>query len=402
MGERIEITDLRQGSRRIVAVDRERLVLGGAEGADIVLTGAADGASLLLQRVEHGYRIQPLRPGATVDVNGQELFCKDLSGGDVIEFGGHRLRWLGDSVGPAPTPPPAPRAERGPQRRQVSSAVTRARSSPTRGNHWLVAGPVVGVLVLLGVLILRSCSQSTWPRTPQHYVDLARQQHDNLQRELALQTLDFALREATGRTRDEALALQKEIQQALVHGRDVEQVLVARRALELVRSLEDRWLRTDPGSRPAARQLLREADEWARQHGDVCRRHPDGAPLLRTVDELRARHGPVAAMHEPDTGADVVFAARAALRFQQREYPVALARLDAFLARQGDAAVAAERAKIVAEGSAWLDERLKLIDGLLQRNDHGNARRELDSLRRSSILPEWADRLVPREARVPK
>ncbi|MBK8097180.1 MAG: hypothetical protein IPK26_08735 [Planctomycetes bacterium] len=284
----------------------------------------------------------------------------------------------------------------------MSPAVARVRSSPTRGNQWLVVGPVVGVVVLLGALVLRSCSQSTWPRTPQHYVDLARQQHDNLQREEALQTLDFALREARGTTRAEALALQKEIQQALVHAEDVEQVLRARRALDLVRSLEERWLRLEPGSRPAARQLLREAEDWSRQHGEVCRRHSDGTALLRVVDELRQRHGAVAALHEPDSGADVVFAARAALRFQQREYPLALARLDAFLSTNPDPVVTAERARIVAEGAAWLDERLKLIDGLLRRNDHGNARRELESLRKNSALPEWLDRLASREAQLPK
>ena len=50
-------------------------------------------------------RVEPARPGALVQVNGEALFCKDLVHGDEITLGSHRLRWLLDATSVAAAPP---------------------------------------------------------------------------------------------------------------------------------------------------------------------------------------------------------------------------------------------------------------------------------------------------------
>jgi hypothetical protein len=106
-------------------------------------------------------------------------------------------------------------------------------------------------------------------------------------------------------------------------------------------------------------------------------------------------------LSEPDTAADVIFAARARLRFPWRDYRGAMARLDAFLAaRPADPDVVAERAKLLAEGERWLQGKLRSIDGLLDRGDTDNAERDLAQLERWSALPEWAAAVAERKQRL--
>ncbi len=406
VSDRIEITG--EGpDPRVVAVAGERVTLGGGEGVTVPLVARdLPEHPLVLVATGQGYRAEAGAPGALLRINGEDLLCKDLQPGDVLSFGGLRLRWLGGGGGGGNTARGRPRPSRaGAAARSPAAAAPRAprRRARSRGvPGWALA---FLVLVLVGsalALSVKACAGSTWPRTPQVYVDLAREQYLRGNPEQALATLDFALREATGAARDQGLALQEEIRTALALRADLPALQQARTDLQELRSYADRYLAGGPVRAPA-RDLVRQLDAWTTAHGAVCQRHQVGRDLLQQAERLRAQHAPAAALGEPDTADDVVFAARARLRFTVRDYRSAMALLDAFLARQpgeGGDAVRAERQAMLAEGASWLEARLRLVTQLLEQGRTGDARREMAAIDRFAALPEWAERIDPVRAAV--
>lgn len=398
MPEQLEIT-AGDGERRVVAVATGDFVLGSAADADVrVAAAGVEPRHLRFVRTGGGVRVEPTRAGATVTVNGEALFCKDLESGDTIELGRVRLRWLG---GPVPPPAPRPTARRRPAGRAARAGSRPAPRVRRRGvPTWVAVVGLGGLCVAVGLLLVRHFSGSTWPSSPQHYVDLARTQLGNQQPQRALDTLAFALREATGATRAEALRLEADIRRLLADATEAPKLLAARREHDLVLGFAGRYLR-DAVDRPAAREFVRLCAEWLTKHRDVCTRHSDGAGLLRAIQEQHDRHVALAALDQPDTAADVVFAARSRLRFQWRDYRGAVARLDAFLVRQpDDATVRAERDQMLADGEQWLHGRLRTVDALLTRGDVDNAARDLDELERWSVLPQWAPLVAERRQRL--
>jgi hypothetical protein len=429
------------GERLLTPVHEGTFVVGSDESADVRIDwpGIA-GWHFRFVRTATVVRIEPMRPGGTVEVNGQALFCKDLRAGDVIDVAGVQLRWLPEApaapsgAAAGPVEGAAPRAAlRAPLRTEAredpvgtsgrgtaggtSGAAARVRGATTRvaagktgarlrprARRTPVWVPVLSLSALVCVAALlgiRHFQGSTWPNSPQHYVDLARAQFGNHDPERALVTLGFALREATGATRTEALQLEADIRRMLLETAERPKIAIARQEHDLLLEFSERYLR-DGGERPAVRELVRACDQWLQRHREVCALVTEGGPLLRTIEELRARHVAAAALSEPDTAADVIFAARARLRFQWRDYRGAMARLDAFLAaRPADPDVVAERAKLLAEGERWLQGKLRSIDGLLDRGDTDNAERDLAQLERWSALPEWAAAVAERKQRLP-
>lgn len=406
MGDRLEIADVESGDRRIVDVPATtvHLVLTADGGLELDTVGT--GALVRLVPTRNGYRLEPSAPGGHVVVNGEELFCKDLRAGDAFVLGGHRLRWLG-SPGPATGGAGAAeaRARTGSRRPAPAGGEATAARAGRRGasRSRRSAVPVAtAVAIALGVaaLTLRACARADWPRTPQHYVDLARTQFAGGRGNEALATLDFALRDATGATRVAAEALRREVEQALVAAADVVVLQTAREDLERLEAFRDRFLATDR-SRPPARELVRQCDAFLQQHGAALQRAEGGAPLLQQARALRDAHATLADLASPDVAADVVFAARAGLRFQTREYKAAVARLDAFLLQNpGAAEVDRERTAILAEGATWLAERLRQVDGLLARGDRDGARAMFRALERHALLPEWEPMAAPTRSRL--
>lgn len=410
------------GERLVVPVRDTDFMLGSNAAADVRLgwPGIADVHLRFVRTSKGGVRVEPARPGGTVTVNGEELFCKDLDEGDVIAAAAATLRWLpGPPVPAAASPSGVPREAatplptRGPQSAATAVAATpgtRTRTaaperSPQRARRsrtptW------VSVLVLLlvcgfaALVAYRHFSGSTWPSSPQHYVDLARAQLANQRKQEALDTLAFALREAAGATREEALRLEADIKRMLLDAAELPKVSTARQEHDLLLEYLGRYLR-DQGERPAAREFVRLCDQWLARHSEVCGRVTEGQPLLRAVQEQRSRWLPLAAMEQPETAADVVFAARTRLRFQWRDYRGAMARFDAFLAANpGDAVVGKERDAVLAEGLEWLGVKLRTIDSLLSSGDRDNAERELTQLERWSVLPSWAAMVAERRQRL--
>ncbi|MBX3463724.1 MAG: hypothetical protein KF830_11165 [Planctomycetes bacterium] len=402
MLQHLEITEPQGGVRR-VAIGPGTTTFGSAAEADVPCRAPGIAPRhLRFVRTERGVRVEPCTAGGVVEVNGEALFCKDLEPGDEIVLGAVTLRWLAEPPVPMPAPPPArrpPPRGRGRAAGHRPAAATARRPRTRRGHGWwLVPGVVLAVLVA-GALMLRTLADSTWPRTPQYYVDLAREQLANGQPQRALDTLEFALRDAEGATRAQAQALQADIRRLLVESAEAPRLQAARQEHDLLAAFEARYLGAG-AARPAAREFVRQCDDWLGRHGDLCRRLADGAALLRFVEQRRAQHLGMAALGEPDGAADVVFAAQSRLRFQWRDYRGAIGRLDAFLAANADAVVQAERARLLAEGEVWLQGKLRLVDQLLARGDRDNAARDLQQLERWSALPEWAPLLQERRARL--
>ncbi|HEX5053215.1 MAG TPA: FHA domain-containing protein [Planctomycetota bacterium] len=405
MSEQIEITDA-NGGTRIVPVHGDRLLLGSARDADVCVADAGlDAHHLRFVRAGDRVRVEPVRPGGTVTVNGESLFCKDLEPDDTIEVGRLRLRWCAPKKAPlvpqparSGKPAAAPAAPRSRARTQVparnreagSARAERVRPARRRGvPTWVPASTIFCVIVIVAVLVLRSFADSTWPSSPQHYVDLAREQLGNQQPQRALDTLAFALPEATGKTREEALALEAEIRRMLLERDELPMVLQARQEHDLLQSFVGTYLQTDV-TRPAAREFVRLCDHWLERYRALCTRNSDGKPLLAAIESQRSRFVGLAAMDQPESAEDVIFAARSRLRFVWRDYKAAMQRLDAFLQAHGETGtVRREREQMLIDGEQWLRGKLRNLEFLLDRGDRDNAEKDLAQLERWSLLPEW-------------
>lgn len=406
MTDRIEITGER-GGRRQMEVQGQRVVVGaGAQVGVRVDHPDLHDAELVLVRTTGGYRVESAEAGGLVVVNGEELLCKDLQPGDEIELGELRLRWHPDNAAPVvpAAAAPARRSARKAEPRPGSAAPTRRRVARPRGTPtWAVAGTAVVLAAALLMLAWRACGQTTWPRTPQHFIDLAREQHLRGSSEQALATLEFALREASGGALAEGQKLRQEIQAALHARSDLPALDRARVAAEAVLKFAEYYVPEGAG-RPAARELMRQVEAWLQRHAAVCRRHESARPLLQRMEQLQARHAPVAAMAEPDTAADVLFAAEARLKYAVREYRAAAHLLDEWLAANaGDAEagrVREARAALVRDGRDWLRGKLRLVDQLLDMGRRRDAERELQALDQRAVLPEWEDELAQRRQRI--
>lgn len=398
MPERIEITTAR-GETRVVSVEGDKVWLGSSDEAEVrVRAPGVARRQLCFVRTDHGYRVEPAAPGGKVEVNGEELFCKDLESGDRITVAGLQLRWV-CSPGPAATPSLAPGRAR--ERRTDKAAARSPRPARARRRSgWVPVAALFAVVVIGSVVVLRSLAGSTWPQSPQHYVDLARAQLRNRQPERALATLAFALRDATGPTREAALALEIEIRRDQVENAAMPQIAVARQEHDLLLSFEGRHLR-DGTRRPAVREFLRQVDAWLARHAAVCEPHSDGQPLLQTVRNLRARYQALGALGEPDTEADVLFAVQALLEFRWRDYRGAMQRFDDFLRVHPDAtAVQQARDQMLVDGEEWLRGKLRMIDWVLDRGDRANAELDLAQIERWCTLPPWQAMVQQRRNRL--
>ncbi|MEQ1632099.1 MAG: hypothetical protein ABL997_06980, partial [Planctomycetota bacterium] len=128
MTDRLEITDPADGSKQTLLVATGVVHLR-KDGTDIVLSASAEGAGLRIVPTKHGRRLEPLVPGAFIEVSGQQLFCKDLAPGDRFEFAGKRLVWHSEVELPAAAF--APNAASRSQRRSADGKPT-AVAAPGR------------------------------------------------------------------------------------------------------------------------------------------------------------------------------------------------------------------------------------------------------------------------------
>ena len=89
-----EITDP-GGAKRTVPIWHGTFVLGADRAADVqVVAPGVRPQHLRFVPAEGIVRVEPVAAGATVEVNGEQLFCKDLVDGDVIRVGAVLIRWV--------------------------------------------------------------------------------------------------------------------------------------------------------------------------------------------------------------------------------------------------------------------------------------------------------------------
>jgi hypothetical protein len=410
----------------IVAADGTRSVLAISRGTH-VLTGL--GVQVL--PVDGGVRIEPTNAGALLHIDGEELFCKQLCAGEFVVIDAVRLRLLG-STSPSPgleseriatsrpefarvTPrqsqsnvqQPVARQSRGgarssqgapPSAHRSSEGPARSRPRARRRTSWLPALAITAAVLLVVVFLVQRLRDSTWVHSPKHYVELAQAQFDHNKLERALETLAFALRDGSGDEHAQAVALDEKIRRRMLENAAAQQVLSAKHEHDLLQSFVETYLQS--AERPAARECVRLCDVWLANNREACSVHSLGKQLLQAIEAMRERFVIPAALGSTESAADVLFAARSMMRFQWRDYIGALARIDAFLARNADhAEVIAARAGMLEEGEQWLQKRLRRLDLTLQRGDTGNAEMELDKLDRWVAIPEWQPRIAERRAR---
>lgn len=427
MAERIEITTDR-GESKVVSIEGAKVWLGSGEGVAIRLRAAGLAARhLCFVKTEHGYRVEPAEPGATVEVNGEELFCKDLEVGDRIRVAGLQVRWMST---PPPARHPGPAAVRTrPQPKPAAPA--RPQFAPVREPEAEVEGetdsepehapraaralrarrrssplPMIllfaSALVFL-VVVFKTGAGSTWPQSPQHYVVLAGQQVQNGKLELALRSLDFALLDATGATREEALQLRDQIHALQVDQVERPKVDAARPSFEFLGQFTAAYLEKEAPVL-AVRELVRRCDRWLQLHGKVCESVPAGQPMLREVQALRSRYVALAKPGEPEGIEDLRFSIQVLMRLTTRDYLGAMQRFDEFQRAHPEVAgVAEEREQCLAEGETWLAAKLATIDEAIGASSSGDgyrADRMLRPLEQWCALPQWRARLQQRRDRI--
>jgi hypothetical protein len=392
----IEITGAGTGRHR-VGMKGDVLVLGSGAGAQIrVQAPGVEDEHLRFSRLGTHVRVEPVRAGATVDVNGEPLYCKDLDDGDVIEVAGLQLRWIAAQKAVSV---PASAAARGSRSRRDEPSDKPARKSRSQG----MPGSLRLSLVVLGVLVAgfvaMRLSKQIALLSPEEQLELAREQMGNHRREMALATLDELLPRASGTTLQEATDMRAAILRIQAESAEMPKVIAARGAQEVLIAFHTRYLE-GASNRPPAREFVRQCDDWLAEHGELCRRHSDGKHLAAWVEEHRARHLAQAALGEPDTATDVTFAVESRLRFQWRDYRGAIRALERYLAANDDATVRRLREETVAAGEEWLQGKLRYIDQIIDRGDLGNAGRDLEQIERWSMLPQWEPLVRERQRRL--
>ena len=367
-------------------------------------------------------RIEPIQRGALLQIDGEEVLCKQLCAGEFVTIGGVRLRCVRITESPPKSMPAGSSTPTQPQgrvqtvpigeerqrltkragasSRQPAQKPTRTRQRLQRKSSWAPALAITVAILVVVVFVMQRLRNSTWPHSPQHFVELAQTQYDNNKPERALETVAFALTEATGKDRDEALALEQKIRRRLLDNASVMQVVAAQHEHDLLQSFVASYLQSV--DRPAARECVRLCDVWLQSHRDACTAHSQGQPLLDAVEALRERYVVAASLATPETAEDVIFAAHSRLRFQWRDYIGALQRLDEYLLRNaGNEAALAARKSILAEGEEWFQKRMRRLDSTIARGDSGNAEKDLDQLERWVAIPQWQAQIAERRARVP-
>ena len=400
MAPRLELIDL-EGRPATVAVQADGVALRATgRGVESLPVGDARQAELRIVPTRSGLRLEPVRPGAMVEVSGQQLFCKDLVDGDTFRVGGQRIVFRAEAKVAAATAatPGAGRAP-GHAARALSAATSRERSSRERSSKPLLIS-LVSLSIVGAIVVLRWFDASRRGPDPRNLLARAEEQFEGGQYALARETIDEAVRLGDVAIRSQGSRLRDRIDEVEKRVAEAALALAARQAEESLASFEDRYARQGL-ERPAARELLRMCDAWLAEHEARIGGSVDGKPLVASVRARRERAVAKADASSPESAADAIFAARAHLRFVVREYKAAVARIDAFCASHPDAAdAAAEAVAIRQEGKAWLEKQVARMSQSVDRGDVERAREEFAQIERHALLPEWEPIVAPVRAKL--
>ncbi len=409
MNFRLELPDF-EGTRREIAIDAAGVLLRASGKGVAVADAAGDarGAELRISPTRSGLRLEPVRAGAMVEVDGESLFCKDLEDGDSFSVGTARVVFRSDAPAAmrsggsaasagrssgAGSPPPPSRGE--------AAVRARQRSSRERTSKPLLFS-LVSLSLLAAFVALRWMDSATSGRDPEELLVFAALDFERGQYASARQRIDEAVREGDLDVRAKAAELRARIDAVEKQAEAASLVQRAREEQETLRAFEDRYARNGL-ERPAARELLRMCDAWIAANSQRLAGSSGGDSLVASVRAQRDRAAQKAEASQPETAADAAFAARARLRFVVREYKAAVARIDAFVASHPDDAFAvSEAAAIRAEGKEWIAKQATRLLQQLDRGDVDRVREELQQIERFAVLPEWEPLVAPVRQRLAK
>ena len=409
MNFRLELPDF-EGTRREIAIDAAGVLLRASGKGVAVADAAGDarGAELRISATRSGLRLEPVRAGAMVEVDGESLFCKDLEDGDSFSVGTARVVFRSDAPAAmrsggsaasagrssgAGSPPPPSRGE--------AAVRARQRSSRERTSKPLLFS-LVSLSLLAAFVALRWMDSATSGRDPEELLVFAALDFERGQYASARQRIDEAVREGDLDVRAKAAELRARIDAVEKQAEAASLVQRAREEQETLRAFEDRYARNGL-ERPAARELLRMCDAWIAANSQRLAGSSGGDSLVASVRAQRDRAAQKAEASQPETAADAAFAARARLRFVVREYKAAVARIDAFVASHPDDAFAvSEAAAIRAEGKEWIAKQATRLLQQLDRGDVDRVREELQQIEHFAVLPEWEPLVAPVRQRLAK
>jgi hypothetical protein len=392
---------------------------------------------------------------APLRVNGAPAARHRLRHGDRVELGAHCALEFIDAAAkptapkaapaasraskpapsPAVSPPAAPRRQptaappvrsaaaaehKGEVKLVVPSAArearerrsTRAHREEQRAQRHAPAGPrwhlITGLLLLSAAVVwvgAKLVSTSVGVKSAEDLLALAETQLTRGNPQAALQTAQTAAArsDASEELRRRITAFEGKIKQAAQVAADAPVLDLARQGLENLKVFEKSYLSATPTARPACREFVRIADAWHQRYATTCERYPDSQGLVQEAAALRARYAAHAQLDEPDNVDDVMFAARRATRLKRPRYRDAIAGLDAFLAKGGDAAVLARattyRDELTQAGRAWFEAQLERMQREFDRGRSDAVLSEAEILLAECVLEEWKPELQAKVTR---
>ncbi len=397
MAARLELTDA-TGKSRWVELAAGAVTLRAADGG-VEVVGAGDSrvGELRIVPTRAGMRLEPVRPGAMVEVSGQRLFCKDLVDRDTFCVGSCKVAFRSESQPALAAAAPGRSSHHAP--RAHAAAASRERSARERSSKPLLVS-LVSLSIVSAIVVLRWLDSATSRRDPAELLTFARIQFESGQYDRARATLDEAVRTGDLDIRAEADRVRARLDAVEREAIASLSVSRARQAEEALPSFEDRYARQGL-MRPAARELLRMCDAWLAEHEARISGSTDGRALVASVRTRRDNAAAKAELNSPENAADAIFAARARLRYVVREYTAAVARIDAFVASHPDAADAVkEAAAIRQEGKAWIETQAARISKVIDQGEAARARGEFAQIELYALLTEWEPIFAPLKARL--
>ena len=266
------------------------------------------------------------------------------------------------------------------------------RGGGGRGATSWAWGSTLLVLAAGAIFVAVRVLQSESGKSARELLALAQAQVQAGHSERALATLNSAAAsQPDARTRQDIDDLKAHLELVMQKQTDVPLLAAARQGVDVLLQLERLYLTEAPTYRPASRELVRRADAWLERFAAVCNRHEDGRRDVQRVEGLRARYLPHARLEEPDSAADVLFAAERPLKLVPKRYKEAVALLDEWLGRSGGGAeadlVRQQRAAIVARAQEYVERELRFLDGELAKGKREAVKSGLVELREVA-LPE--------------
>lgn len=399
---------IRTGDRSVVYQILEDELTVGCDAANQVRV-RAEGVGLChlrLSRHDGGFRVET-EPGCGLRVNGTRTTSHALQNGDQIEVGEAILVFrTGDGLEREEVAASAPAGDiviapiRGvPMPRGGARAGARSRGSGRRRGmpQWLLFSNLMAVAAIGVFVLVRMLQSSAFGPDPQDLVTLAESQFRNGNVQAARATLDAARESGPdARTRERIDELRARIDTSVHKIADRGVLEPAGDGFTALQAFERAWLTKDPGHRGAARELVRRARSWIERFRDACNRYEEYRPMAASVAELVARYEAAARLDQPDDADDVVFLAETHVRLRQRRYPAAIAVLEQWLATAAAgspdaAAVRARLSALHAEGRAWVDDRVRAAERMVERGQTAPAIDELRAVVDQGGLPEWLD-----------